>query len=117
LGDDQVSVLVCRGCCCGTPRKHPGVDHAAQAATLRSALPAGVPLREVDCLGHCERSNVVVVRSAGQRRWFGEVLDPADTAALAAWVAATTTGHNASADAALPSRLAARQFDPRPTPS
>lgn len=26
----EADVFVCRGCCCGTERKHPGIDHGAQ---------------------------------------------------------------------------------------
>lgn len=85
----SVSVLVCRGCCCGTD-KYPEVDHAGQVASLRAALPSGERSRlfEVDCFGTCERSNVVAVRAGSTRTWFGRVLDPGDTGALAAWIAA-----------------------------
>lgn len=102
-----VSVLVCRGCCCGTEAKHPGVDHPAQLARLRAALPPESRSRlfEVDCLGPCERANVVVVRSGGRRRWFGEVLAPEDTDALAGWIAAGGVGR-------LPAALHALRFEP-----
>ena len=68
--------MVCRGCCCGTVAKHPDVDHGAQLEALRAALPTEVRSRlwTVDCIGSCERSNVVVVRNAESRRWFGDVL-------------------------------------------
>jgi hypothetical protein len=87
-----VSVLVCRGCCCGRERKHPGVDHAGQVDDVRAALPVGGQLWEVECLGACERSNVVVVRSAGHRRWFGPILDEPITSALATWLSAGAPG-------------------------
>lgn len=81
-------MLVCRGCCCGTTEKHPGIDHAAHLATLRAAAFAGSgKLWTVDCLGTCERSNVIAVRSGGRRRWFGEVLSDVAIATLAAWIA------------------------------
>jgi hypothetical protein len=102
------AVLVCRGCCCGTVAKHPDVDHDAQLASLRDALPVGARLWVVDCLGACDRSNVVVVRRGGRRRWFGEVLDEADSAELGAWLAAPS----GAPDARLPVRLAAREFEP-----
>jgi hypothetical protein len=105
-GGRPTSVLVCRGCCCGTVGKHPDVDHVGQLARLRAALPDdGSRVWEVDCLGPCERSNVVVVRRGRRRRWFGEVLDQEDTGALAAWLAA-------GPGAMPPARLAAREFDP-----
>lgn len=104
-----LSVLVRRGCCCGTD-KHPEVDHPAQVAALRDALPPDGRSRlwEVDCLGPCERSNVVVVRAAGTRTWFGGVLDSDDTGALAGWIAG-------GAATPPPARLPARQFEPDAT--
>lgn len=99
-----VSVLVCRGCCCGTAEEHPEVDHDAQVAALRAALGGAGRLWVVGCLGPCERSNVVVVRRGGRRRWFGDVLDEADTAALAGWLAGGPPSP--------PPRLAAREFEP-----
>lgn len=81
-------VLLCDDCCCGTERKHPGVDHAAIRERLGSAVAStGGRSRRVDCLGVCERSNVVVVktRSAGTF-WVGEVLDEPVVAALEAWI-------------------------------
>ena len=106
---DTLSVVVCRGCCCGTD-KHPQVDHAAQLEELRAvALSHGrARLWEVDCLGPCSSSNVVVVRSGTARRWFGQMLDPHDTARLAEWI-------RSGAAILPPPRLAARQFDPDPT--
>ena len=82
------------------------MDHEAQLRQLRVALPAaGARLWEVDCLGPCERSNVIVVRSRGARRWFGDVLAPADTTALARWIAD-------GAPAELPPALAEREMAP-----
>lgn len=110
------TVLVCRGCCCGTERKHPDVDHAAQLAALEAAV-VGVPggrVRVVDCLDECSRSNVVVVRdrATGTRVWLGEVNEAAVTDALADWLAAwETTG------GALPAALAAHAFVPATAPA
>lgn len=103
---DSVSILVCRGCCCGT-EKHDDVDHDAQVDRLQAAV-AGrrrAKLYTTNCLGPCERSNVVVVRSGSERMWFGDVLDTAVTAALADWV-------QAGAPPLLPERLAERRFTP-----
>lgn len=54
-------VVVCRDCCCGTP-KITGVDHAAQTARLRAL----VPVRVSECLDVCEQANVVVVQPSAE---------------------------------------------------
>jgi hypothetical protein len=84
----SLRVLLCDDCCCGTDRKHPGVDHAGLHSRLSSAAAsAGGQSRRVGCLGVCERSNVVVVktRSSGTF-WFGEVLSEPVVADLEAWI-------------------------------
>ncbi|MCU1346210.1 MAG: hypothetical protein JWL70_2476, partial [Acidimicrobiia bacterium] len=103
----DVAVLVCRGCCCGTIEKHPGFDHGDQLEQLQAlvARSASARLLVTDCLGPCERSNVMVVRSGAARRWFGDLTTAADTSALLDWLAG-------GAEAPVPPRLAARQFDP-----
>ncbi|MFD4529466.1 hypothetical protein ACFWP7_37295 [Streptomyces sp. NPDC058470] len=53
------TLVVCRGCCCGNPRKHPGADHAWQLERLRAGAAAsagGFEVRTTDCLGPCTRS-------------------------------------------------------------
>jgi hypothetical protein len=50
------------------------------------------------------RLSVVVVRSNGVSRWFGDVLDDEVTQLLAAWI-------GAGADGPLPEALASREFD------
>lgn len=87
-------VVVCRDCCCGSP-KVTGVDHAAQTARLR----AEVPLRVSDCLDVCDQANVVVVqpsaagRAAGARPvWLGLVNDPDATEDIVTWVRAGGPG-------------------------
>lgn len=104
--------MVCRGCCCGTVAKHPDVDHGAQLEALRAALPTEVRSRlwTVDCMGSCERSNVVVVRNAESRRWFGDVLEGAVTADLARWIATGATGDP-------PTALATREFHAEAEPA
>jgi (2Fe-2S) ferredoxin len=86
---------VCRGCCCGTERKHPGVDHDG----LLTALAEVGAVRVSDCLDVCEDSNVVVVQPSanGRRRrgrpvWFGLVNDAASVADVRAWIAAGGPG-------------------------
>lgn len=89
-------VLVCRDCCCGSPDKHPDVDHDALRDTLVEGAQhlgdARVRVRVVDCLDECDRSNVVLVRdfSAGRRpqdTWLGEVLDHDSVRAVLGWAA------------------------------
>ncbi|MEV6021211.1 MULTISPECIES: (2Fe-2S) ferredoxin domain-containing protein [unclassified Streptomyces] len=87
-------VVVCRDCCCGTP-KVTGVDHDRQLARLREA----VPVRVSACLDVCEHANVIVVqpsavaRAAGARPvWLGLVNDAEATADVAAWVRAGGPG-------------------------
>lgn len=108
---ERTSVLVCRGCCCGTVGKHPDVDHDDHLQRLRDAAAhAGARLWTVDCLGPCERSNVVVVRRNGIRHWLGGILADADVEQLSAWL----TSPHAPTD--LPVTLRARAFDgPRAT--
>lgn len=87
-------VVVCRDCCCGSS-KVPGVDHAAQTARLRAA----VPTRVSACLDLCEQANVIVVqpsaagRSAGGRPvWLGLVNDPDAIEDIIAWAHAGGPG-------------------------
>ncbi|GAB2977854.1 hypothetical protein GCM10023080_048570 [Streptomyces pseudoechinosporeus] len=105
------TLVVCRGCCCGNPRKHPGTDHAWQLDRLRAAAAdsAGrLTVRTSGCLGPCDLGappgrrlgdNVMVVqpstagRSAGGRAtWIGFALDDDCTDDLLAWVTAGGPG-------------------------
>ncbi|NMI00615.1 hypothetical protein [Pseudonocardia acidicola] len=93
------TITVCRGCCCGTARKHPGVDHAAQLAVLRAGVGTAGRVRISDCLDACTESNVVVVgpspagRAAGARPvWLSGVLDPGAVDEVVAWVRAGGPG-------------------------
>lgn len=93
------TVTVCRGCCCGTDRKHPGVDHAGQVSALVAGLAGSGRVRVTDCLDACERSNVVVVgpspdgRRAGARPvWLANVLHPETVDEVVAWVQAGGPG-------------------------
>lgn len=84
----QLSVQACDGCCCGTTRKHPHVDHAGQRDRLAAAThAAGGRFRAVDCVGECSFSNVVIVRRGWRRWWVGEVLDAPTERALCTWLA------------------------------
>jgi hypothetical protein len=87
-------ILLCRGCCCGTRAKHPGLDHAAQEDAVISAAGSvsGVDVRVVDCLDECARSNVAVIRRADRApkerdTWLGGLVSERATNAFAAWIA------------------------------
>jgi len=86
-----VRVTVCRGCCCGTTRKHPDHDHEAQLERLEAlAARSGgrVRVRTADCLDACESSNVVVVKPPGAKPvWLGFVLHEAVMDDLERWLA------------------------------
>lgn len=92
----RFTALVCRGCCCGTERKHPDVDHDAQLAALEAAARAGGGhCRVVDCIDECWASNVVAVRRSGAHTptvWLGGVLANEHTAVVARWLAQGAAG-------------------------
>ncbi|MEV1061978.1 (2Fe-2S) ferredoxin domain-containing protein [Streptomyces sp. NPDC050263] len=91
------TLVVCRGCCCGDARKHPGFDHDGQLERLRSAAVASggaFAVRTTDCLGPCDQANVIVVQpSAGGRQaggrptWVGFAMDDDCTDEILAWAA------------------------------
>ncbi|RSS62187.1 (2Fe-2S) ferredoxin domain-containing protein [Streptomyces sp. WAC06614] len=110
------TLVVCRGCCCGDPRKNPGTDHAGQLARLRTAVEESdgrIAVRTVDCLGPCAQANIVVVQPTSEARrrgaraaWFGWVLDDAAVDEIAAWAAAGGPG------TPLPATLDLHRVDP-----
>ncbi|GAA4908782.1 (2Fe-2S) ferredoxin domain-containing protein [Streptomonospora salina] len=86
-------LVVCRGCCCGTAEKRPGVDHEGQLERLRSLRGGDVPVHTSTCLGICFQANVVVVQpsSAGRERggrpvWLGGVTEDRLIDDLDAWI-------------------------------
>ncbi len=90
---DQPAIIVCRGCCCGTRAKHPGIDHAGQLQRLRDETAGVAQIRISRCLDACEQSNMVVVapssagRAAGaQAVWLQHVLDDEAMTDIALWV-------------------------------
>ena len=107
-----LTVLLCRGCCCGTARKHPDVDHLAQEQRLaEAAARAGARLAIGGCLDECAHSNVIVLRR-GERDhvdsiWLGGVLDERRTSELCAYLC---DGWREGAP--LPAALAVLVFDP-----
>ena len=108
--DRRTGVVLCRGCCCGTERRDPHTDHAAQLTWLRQLShthPDGVTARTSECLGPCAQANVLVVRPspAGRRRggrpvWFGFVGDTRVLTLVESWLRAGGPGL-----AALPDEL------------
>ncbi|MCX4885502.1 (2Fe-2S) ferredoxin domain-containing protein [Streptomyces sp. NBC_00847] len=94
------TLVVCRGCCCGDPRKHPGTDHFWQLDRLRAlAAEHGFQVRTTDCLGPCDQANVVVVqpsaagrRAGGRATWVGFAMDDDCTEEIAGWAAAGGPG-------------------------
>jgi (2Fe-2S) ferredoxin len=99
LDQSRPTVTMCRGCCCGTTRKHPGFDHDAQVTMLRDRLQGTANFRITDCLGPCERSNVLVVspsrhghRTGGRPTWLGSVLDETAAADITSWLCAGGPG-------------------------
>lgn len=96
------TLVVCRGCCCGDARKHPGYDHAWQLERLRAAAAASAgrfEVRTTDCLGPCDQANVIVVqpsgagrRAGGRATWIGFAMDDDCTEEILTWAAAGGPG-------------------------
>ncbi len=94
--DRPCTLVVCRGCCCGNPRKHPGIDHQWQLDRLRAAAAESrgrLAVRTTDCLGPCGQANVIVVqpsgagrRSGGRATWIGWANDDDCTDDILGWV-------------------------------
>ncbi|WP_435863228.1 (2Fe-2S) ferredoxin domain-containing protein [Streptomyces prunicolor] len=94
------TLVVCRGCCCGSPRKHTGTDHAWQLDRLRAgAAEHGFHIRTTDCLGPCDQANVIVAqpsaagrRAGGRAVWIGFAMDDDCTEEVVNWAAAGGPG-------------------------
>ena len=107
-------IRVCRDCCCGTERKHPGVDHDGLFARLEAGTRGGARVLRSACLLACDASNVVVVTPSREGRrhgarpvWVGGVLDDEAVDDVAAWVRS-----GGPAVSPLPPRLEGRVFRP-----
>jgi hypothetical protein len=93
--DRPCTLVVCRGCCCGNPRKYPRTDHAWQLERLRAgAAEHGFHVRTSDCLGPCDQANVIVVqpstagrRAGGRATWIGFAMDDDCTEDVLRWAA------------------------------
>ena len=97
LDSENALVIVCRGGDCGSRRKPPAVDHAAQLTTIRTRVGGAAEVLVSKCLDACEHSNVIVVVPGQEDRtrgaepvWLGEVNDPDVTADLIDWVTSPT---------------------------
>ena len=104
---------MCRGCCCGSSRKHRRTDHDGQLADLRAASAAdgGTRVLVTDCLDRCDDSNVVLLRPSRSAKragakplWLGGVLRAAHTDLLSGWL----RGGGPAVEAAPPSLLGLR---------
>ncbi|MFD7445976.1 (2Fe-2S) ferredoxin domain-containing protein [Streptomyces sp. NPDC059909] len=114
------TLVVCRGCCCGDARKHPGTDHDAQLRRLLEAAAVSrgrIAVRTSDCLGPCGQANVVVVQPSTEARrrgaravWVGFALDDDATEDLLAWAESGGPG------VAEPSATLELQMIPAPSP-
>lgn len=107
VNEVSLSVLVCRGCCCGT---QDGVDHEGHLATISAAaVKAGGRVKVTNCIGPCDRKNVVVVRTRRpQARWtarYYQTVDDVEVQALGDWFAAGASEHPE------PSELASVRFE------
>ncbi len=107
VNDSSLSVLVCRGCCCGT---QDGVDHDGHlAAITATAADAGGRVKVTNCIGPCDRKNVVVVRTRPrQGRWtarYYQAVDDVEVLALRSWFVAGVSDHPE------PAELSSVRFD------
>lgn len=98
-GTSIPTATVCRGCCCGTVRKHPGIDHDSQLDALRDTVDDAARVRTSDCLDDCKRSNVIVVspsragRAKGGRPvWLQRVLTDSAMTGVGEWMRAGGPG-------------------------
>ncbi|WP_046469550.1 hypothetical protein [Allosalinactinospora lopnorensis] len=94
--DKPCRLVVCRGCCCGTRKKRPGVDHEGQLRRLSEVHDhkgRDIPVRVSECLDICFQANVVVVHPSSQGRarggrpvWFGEMTEERLIEELDDWI-------------------------------
>jgi hypothetical protein len=105
-------ITVCRDCCCGSGKKHPGDDHDYLLDVITHGTQGLATTRVSDCLDACERSDVVVVSAAAGVRgvkpvWLSGILTEALADDVVSWVAAGGPGR-----AELPAALRGRAFRP-----
>ena len=95
VNDTSLSVLVCRGCCCGN---HDGPDHERHLDVITdAATSAGGRVKVTNCIGPCDRKNVVVVRTRPpEGRWtarYYSAVDDIEVEALCTWFASGVLEH------------------------
>ncbi|MEZ0070377.1 hypothetical protein ABIA32_006430 [Streptacidiphilus sp. MAP12-20] len=92
------TLIVCRGCCCGTlGKQRPGTDAPGQLDRLRAAAAASggrLAVRTSECLGPCRQADVIVVQPSSRGRarggrpaWVGWAASADCTDDLLAWTA------------------------------
>ncbi len=103
-------ITCCRGCCCG---KEDPIEAELLLERLRDALP-GVVVRTSDCLGPCERKDVIVVTPSSKQRkrgarscWIGWASTDGPIDEIADWVRNGGPG-----EASMPARLGIHSFRP-----
>ncbi|OZD80398.1 hypothetical protein CH260_15605 [Rhodococcus sp. 05-2256-B2] len=109
------TVIVGGGCCCGTADKHLDIDHDAELESLRHLVDGVADFRVTECVGPCERSNVVLVapsryghRTVGRPTWLGFVLGVGMKEEIAGWLCNGGPGL-----AEIPTPLASHCFERR----
>jgi (2Fe-2S) ferredoxin len=105
-----VRLQVCRGCCCGRPTRHPGVDHDGQLELLRTLVDRlpDVRMRTTGCLGPCSEANVIIVRHRDRAVWLGRILERDTVFAVIRWAARGGPGQ-----APMPAELVDHLIHPR----
>lgn len=104
-------IFLCRGCCCGTRKKHPHSDAKALERVARDgAAKAGFGFTKTKCLGPCGQGNIVVVRAAGTYRWFRKMDGITETRCLVDHLAE----HGDAEDVGLPDRRMPRRDGTKP---
>jgi (2Fe-2S) ferredoxin len=106
----ECHATVCRGCCCG---RKDSWEAARRLALLRSLIKQ---VRVSDCLGPCDRRDVVVVTPSRDMRkkgaktvWLGWVNDEAVIELIGNWIRAGGPGRRP-----MPRDLDIHRFKPAP---
>ena len=82
-----VSVIVCKGCCCGNLEK--GYDEVPveflEQAWVENNLGGEAQLTISGCLGPCSMRNVVLLKSEDSLTWLGGLSGEGDYESLVNW--------------------------------
>lgn len=103
-------VLVCTGCCCGRREqgRAPVPVTWLRESWVERALEQTIGLSITNCLGPCDRGNVVCLKLPTTTTWIGGLGEPAQYEALLAWV---TESQAADRLIPLPGLLDQQRFD------